>query len=123
MKETNKYGFVSGGWLYDQMDRKALFTLNRVFPVTKKQQIYTSHAKVEYFKQVCNSKDLMIIVPFVDDKEPNEYFVPVDVYYGTTLAAHALFTFKKAEHNYCETKEQKSDSSISGQISEGAPTP
>jgi len=105
MIETNKYGFVSGGWLYDQMDRKALFTLNRVFPVTKDQQIYTSHAKVEYFKQVCDDKDLLMVVPFVDDQAPNEYIVPVDVYYGTTLAAHALFTFKKAKRNFCAIKE------------------
>ena len=45
MNKLNKYGFISGGWLYDMMDRKALTTLNRVFPLTKDQQIYTAQAK------------------------------------------------------------------------------
>lgn len=105
MNKLNKYGFVSGGWLYDLMDRKALTTLNRVFPLTKDQQIYTAQANVEYFKQVCDDKNLMMIVPFVNDETPNTYYVPVDVYYGTTFAAHATFIFKKANQNYCETKE------------------
>ena len=107
MDKLNKYNFVSGGWLFDQMDRKALATLNRVFPITKDQQVYTASASVEYYKQVCDDKDLMIIVPFVNDDEPDAYYVPVDVYYGTTFAAHARFIFKKANHNYCETKDEK----------------
>lgn len=104
MQRRNKYGFISGGCIFDWLDRAALCAINDAYPETKDQQIYTSLARIDYYKQLCNDDDdVTRVVRVVDNPHDGEYFVIIDMKYYTTVVASAEFVFKRAKHNYCET--------------------
>lgn len=102
MKDTNKYGFISGGYIFDLLDRKALEAINKKFPYTKDTQLYTSTGNIHYEKQLCDTKNIET-KPLVYDF--NDYYsVIIELWQHNTLIASATFLFEFAKHNYCETK-------------------
>lgn len=77
MRNENKYGFISGGYLFDKMDRIAQDWVeinhnDHKFWVTKS-------AKVHYLKQVCSLKDLSYRVKLIL-RIRDTVFVDVTVY-------------------------------------------
>lgn len=104
MIDTNKHGFISGGYIFDLLDRKALEEINKAHPETKGQQIYTKYGSVVYKKQLCNTENIKTNVEYIFEKN-DEYFICVCLEQNDTQIADAIFTFSQADHNYCETKE------------------
>lgn len=97
----NKYGFVSGGYIADIMDRLALRKINERFPETQNQQIYTSKAKISYYKQLCNTDGMAADLGCADISR-DTYIVACDLYdHNGVMVASGEFEFVKATHNFC----------------------
>lgn len=105
MQELNKYGFVSGGYIFDLLDRAALAAINKYEPITKDQQVYTKSAKIYYLKQVCDDTKIKTSTHVLFHKKPDEYLVEIHLLINKEVVTKAIFIFKKAKHNYCKTKE------------------
>ena len=107
MDKLNKYNFISGGYIFDLLDREALQIINDRFPETKDQQIYTYTGFINYEKQLCNTDNIKYRLVYVNYSEIDElYEVFIDLLDGDTQIARGEFEFKKAHHNYCETKDK-----------------
>ena len=107
MQELNKYGFYSGGYIFDVLDRVALATINKKYPNTKKQQIYTAHADVFFTKQLCTSEftiDAYSANTWVDMDGVRKYRVTVVLIADGVQIATAYITFALAKRNYCKVK-------------------
>jgi len=104
-EKLNKYGFVSGGYLFDLMDRAALRAINKYAPYTTDEQIYTKTAKVWYLKQVCPDDTLKPNTYLLYRKEPDEYHVEIHLLVDKDVVSRAEFVFKKAKRNHCKVKE------------------
>ena len=100
MEERNKYGFVSGGWIFDYMDRKALYVLNKVVKNTANRNFYTASAKIDFKQQLCNTDNLMF-----------DFFVMIEskrcVKVGCSLWQNAKDLIAKADFVFVEAKENK----------------
>lgn len=103
MKNTNKYGFISGGYIFDLLDRTALEKLNLCYPETETQQIYTKESTITYHKQLCDLSDVRFRLRYATF-DGKEYRVGLSLLQGKTKIAHARFVFVQAKHNYCERK-------------------
>lgn len=104
MKNKNKYGFYSGGYIFDLLDRAALDAINKKFNNTNKF-IFTRQAEMDYRKQLCNLIGVKTIVDFVEfDTEHRMYVVGVKLRQIATDIAYGTFYFKQAYKNFCEIK-------------------
>ena len=101
MKNTNKYGFISGGYIFDLLDRTALQAINEKYPETANQQVYTASADIRYFKQLCNTDNIDFFI-FDCCYRDNGYGVFLELHQNDTIIATADFDFAVAKHNYCE---------------------
>lgn len=101
MDKTNKYGFISGGYIFDLLDRTALQAINEKYPETASQQVYTTCGHTTYLKQLCDIERTKVVTTKCYEYF-GEYRVHVELWQGETLIAHGYFTFVQAEHNYCE---------------------
>lgn len=105
MKNKNKYGFYSGGYIFDRIDRYALRCLNLAYPSSIDESWYTMHVDVNYLKQLC---DLDSSVTFCRTTQfqytPTFASVGVEFVQGNTVIASALVQFAKAKKNYCDVK-------------------
>ena len=101
MDKTNKYGFISGGYIFDLLDRKALEAINEAYPKTKDQQIYTKVGSIVYKKQLCNTENIKTNTEYIFKKN-DEYFVCIVLEQNDTRIADVMFTFARADHNYCK---------------------
>lgn len=106
MKNTNKYNFISGGYIFDLLDRKALEAINETYPETKDQQIYTTYGSIVYKKQLCNTENIKTNTEYIVKKN-DEYFVCVVLEQNDVRIADVIFTFARADHNYCEIRDKK----------------
>lgn len=103
MDKTNKYGFISGGYIFDLLDRTALQAINEKYPETANQQVYTASADINYSKQLCNLEYITPIVIMCFYSQAKHKFVVIcRLYQNETEIADACFEFAIAEHNYCE---------------------
>lgn len=105
MKNKNKYGFYSGGYIFDRIDRYALRCLNIAYPTSENEPWYTAHVDVSYLKQLC---DLDSSVTFCRTTQfqytPYVVSIGVEFVQGNTVIAHGLVQFAKAKNNYCKIK-------------------
>lgn len=112
MKEKNDYGFYSGGYIFDRLDRAALRFVRQAYPELKGKQVYTSWSEIKFHKQLCaldNSKvHLDCCETFEGMSGDTTYEVAVYLTVPSLRIASAAFWFKVAKHNYCETAELKS---------------
>lgn len=101
MKSLNKYGFVSGGYIVDKMDRVALTAINTEFPDTKNDLWFTSDCSVEFLKQLCNTDNIRYAVSLDRD---SLYCIDakVKLLQGDTEIAKGYFTFVHADKNFCK---------------------
>ena len=109
MKTTNKYGFVSGGWIFDYMDRKALYAMNCAVKETRDKNFYTASAKIKFLNQLCDTKDITLnIGVFIKDRRRILVVVSMWKVRGEIIAK-AEFLFVEAKQNKCEIKGNKND--------------
>lgn len=109
MQDLNKYGFYSGGYIYDLLDRAALSAINAKYPHTIYKQLYTTYGEIIYYKQLCDDKiTIMLRTVCCSNKKPaRTYYVSLELYdKNRTKIAMAQFNFRIAKHNYCETGEK-----------------
>lgn len=106
MRKTNKYNFISGGYIFDLLDRAALDYINRYYPDTESQQVYTAWCEVNFNKQLCSTRGITVKTDRIEQRIIGEWWI-VDnsLWQGETVIAHAQFWFRKAKKNYCETME------------------
>lgn len=105
MKKFNKYGFVSGGYIADKMDREALGALNKEYPVTKKELWFTADCHIEFYKQLCSTKKIRFnafVMAFFAWQTSVD--IEITLFQENAQIATGWFTFTKARHNFCKTK-------------------
>ena len=104
MNKLNKYNFISGGYIFDRLDRAALDAVNQKFHNADKL-IFTRTAEIDYRKQLCNLRGVKTIVDFVEyDTAQRQYVVGVKLRQIDTDIAYGTFYFKQAFKNFCEIK-------------------
>lgn len=108
MKNKNDYGFYSGGYIFDRLDRIALKVARRE-PLLKNAQLYTQSADIQFKKQLCDLCGTHTRLLGVEWVGNDEYEVQISLWQGTIEIAVAYFNFKVAKHNYCEIKGEKND--------------
>lgn len=107
MKKLNNMGFVSGGYIFDILDRFAQIAIRTDYPY-----VMTEKAEIQFLKQCCDPNDLGVVVKCHKNimVVRNRWAVEVmAVSIGTpsTIYATAKFTFVGKTHSYCETKEKQ----------------
>lgn len=107
MKKTNKYGFISGGYIADLLDRAALMAVNQRYDNADKL-IFTRQAEIDYRKQLCTMRGARVVVDFVEfSHSTRTYVVGLKLQQISTDIAYGTFYFKQAHKNYCETKDEQ----------------
>jgi hypothetical protein len=107
MKNTNKYGFVSGARIFDILDRAALGEINNRYPETTDQQIYTAWCEIDFCKQLCDTKDIRVETDMIQQSMPGFWLIENTLYQGDTTIAFGAFKFVRADKNFCEIKHQQ----------------
>lgn len=107
MKEKNDYGMYSGGYLFDMMDRGALFFVRRLANLSDKAVLVTKRVdNVEFKRQVCDKYNITVRC---DHFHEIRLFSSLYTCYTEVLdhkgnvCASANFTFTLAT-NHCEVK-------------------
>lgn len=106
MQNKNDYGFYSGGYIFDRLDRAALKVARRE-PLLKNAQLYTQTADIQFKKQLCNLSGVHTRLLSICWVGNDEYEVQISLWQGTTEIAVAYFNFKIAKHNHCEIRRVK----------------
>ena len=106
MKNKNDYGFYSGGYIFDRLDRTALRVARRESKL-KHAQLYTETSFIRYHKQLCDLNLLHTVINKADWVRAYEYEVQIELWQHAIKIASACFNFHVAAHNYCETKGKK----------------
>lgn len=105
MKEKNDYGMYSGGYLFDMMDRAALFYIRHQANLSDKAVLVTKRVdNVEFKRQVCDKYNITVRC---DHFHEIRLFSSLYTCYAEVLdhkgnvCASANFTFTLAT-NHCE---------------------
>lgn len=106
MKNTNKYGFYSGAYIFDRIDRYALRMLNNAYPETKNELWFTSYCDVKFLKQLCDT-DATFLRTTTFQKYGEDATVGVELIQGKTTIANGYVCFQKAKGDYCKLKRSK----------------
>lgn len=110
MQDKNKYGFISGGAIFDMLDRAALEYINKTWPATTKENWFTKRSVIHFNLQVCSMDNMEIVVQKTGkDKKYEETFghdnrkVVVALVDSINKRIHAVagFFFVKANKNHC----------------------
>ncbi|MBO4726086.1 MAG: hypothetical protein J5598_00605 [Clostridia bacterium] len=104
----NKYGFISGGYIADMLDRQALLHINNIYPDTREKQLYTKTADIEYIHQLCNLKNIYFNIKSECSYRKDgrlEAETHIILYQNEEIMAEADFAFVEAKVNQCKTKE------------------
>lgn len=111
MNQYNKYGFISGGALFDAMDRAALRMLNTEHPETDKENWFTASAETSFLRQACPDTKIKCL-GMLCEKNDDTAYIAMGVYADGTLVANCAFVFKKARHDFCKLQEGTNDRTI-----------
>lgn len=111
MNQHNKYGFISGGALFDAMDRAALRMLNTEYPETDKENWFTASAETSFLRQACPGTKIRCLGSNCA-KDGDTVYVDMCAYADETLVANCAFVFKKARHDFCKLQEGTNDGTI-----------
>lgn len=101
MNQYNKYGFVSGGAIFDAMDRAALRMLNSHYPETDNENWFTASAETSFLRQACPGTKITC-VGVLCDKNDDTAYIAMGAYADGTQVATSAFVFKKARHDFCK---------------------
>lgn len=108
MNQYNKYGFISGGALFDAMDRAALRLLNTEYPETDKENWFTASAETSFLRQACPGTKITCAGSLCN-KNDDAIYITMAAYADGTHVATSVFVFKKARHDFCRIREEKDD--------------
>lgn len=104
--EYNENGCVSGGFIFDQMDRYAARLMRAAEP---RKHVFTKYANVVFRKQICDW-DKMTVNSTVPEKDRinDEYHIRVWVCDKNVLGAFATgeFIFVAKDHACCKGVEK-----------------
>lgn len=107
MKEKNDYGMYSGGYLFDMMDRAALFYIRHQANLSDKAVLVTKRVdNVEFMRQVCDKYNITVRCDCFHEVRlfSSLYTCYAEVLDNKgTVCASANFTFTLAT-NHCEVK-------------------
>ena len=112
MIETNDYGMYSGGYLFDLMDRAALFYIREFSGLPEDTVLVTKRVhELEFKRQVCDKYNVTVRCDHYHEIEL--YSVLYQCYAEIldnkgNICASAIFTFTKAT-NHCEIKERNDE--------------
>ena len=99
MEVNNIDGFVSGGYIYDQLDRFAQFL---IMGISDNRYNFTSWAFIKYPKQLCEP-DFYYGINWVKKAGKRLYFAKVYAKDKNGVkVAWAIFCFIGTNKNYCE---------------------
>ena len=105
-KSVNGGSQVSGGFIFDQMDRFAHDFLKKKYKV--KGFLLTNEAKIVYRKQICNWNDIELkLYLFYDWVSVFQTVVHAVDKKDKKIYAIANFFFVEKDHAYCDTKGNK----------------
>lgn len=111
MNQYNKYGFISGGALFDAMDRAALRLLNTEYPETDKENWFTASAETSFLRQACpGTKITCKNCEF--EKTDDCAWITMSAWANETLVATSAFVFKRAHQDFCKLQEGTNDRTI-----------
>lgn len=111
MNQYNKYGFISGGALFDAMDRAALRMLNTKYPETDKENWFTASAETSFLRQARPGTEIKCLGALCEKNDDTAY-IAMGVYADGKLIANCAFVFKKAHHDFCKLQEGTNDGTI-----------
>lgn len=104
-KSVNGGSQISGGFIFDQMDRFAHDYLKKTYKV--KGFLLTIVASVSYIRQVCDwdSVDVVVLNHYYDENDAT-YCIYTNVVdkKNNTVYASAYIEFIEKDHAYCDTK-------------------
>lgn len=109
MKNKNDYGFYSGGYIFDRLDRAALNYLRKKWEHLQGKQVYTARSLVWFERQLCSIDKAKVFLNSWECKDDNTYEIGVTLRNVSVEIASGTFIFKVAKHNYCETKGEIND--------------
>lgn len=106
MEDKNIYGFISGGKIFDILDRNALDYVREKYN-EKDSFVFTTHSRITFYKQLCDLENFAVHVRsdergMIAGKRWEIYTQMYDA--KQVLIAEAFFEFKKADKNFCEIK-------------------
>lgn len=105
VSKENSNHCVSGGYIFDQLDRFAHDYIKKKFKV--KNYLLTKRASAVFERQICDWNTVRIIVKHKESIKlfSNLYYAIMAVIddYGKTYAT-AKFIFVEKDHTYCDTK-------------------
>ena len=96
-KSVNGGSQVSGGFIFDQMDRFAHDYWKKELETDK--FLFTAKADITFYRQICNWDDVKLDAYSLYDRVVVRAIDENGVYY-----AWAEFTFIEKDHAYCDTK-------------------
>ena len=105
VSKENANNCVSGGFIFDQMDRFAHDFLKKEYKV--KGFLFTNEASLSYVKQICDWDSVRIVVlNHYYDEEDASYCTYVNVIdkKNEKVYARAYIDFVEKDHAYCDTK-------------------
>lgn len=106
MKNTNKYGFYSGGYIFDRIDRYALRMLNNSYPETKNEPWFTEFCEVNFLRQMCDTSATFLRTTTFQ-KFDDSATIGAELVQGKTVLAIGYVGFKRAKKDYCKLKQKK----------------
>ena len=104
-KSVNGGSQVSGGFIFDQMDRFAHDYLKNKYKV--KGFLLTSVANVFYAKQICNWDSVNIVaLNYYYNENDATYWILINAVdkKNDTVYTSAYIEFVEKDHAYCDTK-------------------
>lgn len=101
-KSVNGGSQVSGGFIFDQMDRFAHDYIKDMFNV--KGFLFTKNANVVFVQQICDWEKVKLFVSLADKEMDHNYCVIVNAIIDGVKMAFAKIQFVEKDHAYCDTK-------------------
>lgn len=98
MPKLNKYGIVSGGYMFDWLDQYAVHALE-VWYDNEYKYYLTSKARIQYFHQWTPPKQPAVL-PDVKRSlwHKNKFYVTLVMFWGDNVLATAKFTMVGKNH-------------------------
>lgn len=102
-KSVNGGSQISGGFIFDQMDRFARDYIKEMYNITG--FLFSKYADIAYIKQICDWEKVKLFVSFADKESDKTYCVIVDAMIdGEKIVSSSKIRFVEKDHAYCDTK-------------------
>ena len=104
MKDRNDYGMMSGGYIFDRMDRAAVTYVRKKAHLPKNAVLVTKNVNnLAFVRQLCNRRHKVIFSDYAKEYDGTYYVAVYLVDQDNLLIARGEFLFCEAT-NYCEVR-------------------